>query len=440
MEAVLVKTLQLILSLSILVIVHEFGHFIFAKIFGVRVEKFYLFFNPWFTPFKYKPQNSETEYGIGWLPLGGYVKLSGMMDESMDKDQLAQPEQPWEFRSKPAWQRLMIMVGGVFMNFILAFFIYAMIMFAWGKKYIPIPNYTLGFSFNEQAEQAGFRDGDILLKADGVDLEVQDMKTIMDIVDAKQVLVLRDGQEVVIDLPKGFNKVLLDEKDPFMAPRYPFVINAVSNGSPALKAGIQPNDSLVGTPVNPKMAFDQLSALFAEYKEKPLVISYYRQGVLSEATITPDENGKIGVQPRSPLNIYKTVYKHYNFFTSFPAGITEGITTIKGYLSSLKLVFTKEGAGSLGGFGTIANIFPSLWDWEIFWNMTAILSIMLGVMNLLPIPALDGGHVMFLLYEVITGRKPNEKFMEYAQIAGMIFLLGLLLFANGNDIFRFLIK
>ncbi len=440
METILIKALQLIVSLSILVIVHEFGHFIFAKIFGVRVEKFYLFFNPWFTPFKYKPKNSETEYGIGWLPLGGYVKLSGMLDESMDKDQLNQPEQPWEFRSKPAWQRLLIMVGGVLMNFILAFFIYAMILFQWGDEYIPFKNYTLGFSYSEASKNAGFMDGDIPLRADGVELESIEMGTLMKLVEAKEVIVLRNGQEATVNLPEGFNKVLLDENNIFIVPRIPFVVQGIQNGSPAKKAGLMVNDSLVGVNGRTDMMFDQLAKAFADNKDKPMSLSFYRNNQLQETTITPDGKGKLGVARRSPMDIFKTVHKRYDFFASFPAGISKGITTIKDYLGQFKYIFTKEGAGSLGGFGTIANIFPPLWDWEIFWGMTAFLSIILGVMNLLPIPALDGGHVMFLIYEVVTGRKPNEKFMEYAQIAGMILLLGLLLFANGNDIFRYLIK
>ncbi|GHS93004.1 zinc metalloprotease [Bacteroidia bacterium] len=440
METVLIKALQLVLSLSILVIVHEFGHFIFAKIFRVRVEKFYLFFNPWFTPFKYKPKNSETEYGIGWLPLGGYVKLSGMMDESMDKDQLSQPEQPWEFRSKPAWKRLLIMVGGVLMNFILAFFIYSMILFHWGDEYIPFRNYTMGFAYNDAAKSAGFQDGDIPLKADGANLESIEIKTLMLLAEAKQVTVLRNGQEVVVNLPGGFHKVLLDEESMFIKPRIPFVIQLVSNGTPAKKAGLEPNDSLVGIGERTDMSFDDLFRAFGENKNIPLVLNVYRNNQLRKVTVTPDENSKIGVGTKVPVAIFKTVHKQYGFFASFPAGITKGISTIKSYLGQFKYIFTKEGAGSLGGFGTIANIFPPFWDWEAFWNMTAFLSIILGVMNLLPIPALDGGHVMFLIYEVVTGRKPNDKFMEYAQIAGMIFLLGLLLYANGNDIFRYLIK
>ena len=440
METVLIKALQLVLSLSILVVVHEFGHFIFAKIFGVRVEKFYLFFNPWFTPFKYKPQNSETEYGIGWLPLGGYVKLSGMMDESMDKEQLKQPEQPWEFRSKSAWKRLLIMVGGVLMNFILAFFIYAMALFTWGDEYIPFQNYTAGFSYSEASKKAGFVDGDIPLRADGVALESIEMETLMLFAEAKQIVVLRNGQEVSVNLPEGFNKVLLDADDLFIKPRIPFVVKTVENGTPAKDSGLMPNDSLVGVGGRTDMSFDELAKVLVDKKGQPISLSFYRNNQLQEVTITPDGNGKLGVARKAPVEIFETVHKQYSLLASFPAGISKGISTIKGYLGQFKYIFTKEGASSLGGFGTIANIFPPVWDWEAFWIMTAFLSIILGVMNLLPIPALDGGHVMFLIYEVITGRKPNEKFMEYAQFTGMILLILLLLYANGNDIFRFLIK
>ena len=440
METVLIKALQLVLSLSILVVVHEFGHFIFAKMFGVRVEKFYLFFNPWFTPFKYKPQNSETEYGIGWLPLGGYVKLSGMMDESMDKEQLKQPEQPWEFRSKSAWKRLLIMVGGVLMNFILAFFIYAMVLFTWGKKDILFQNYTAGFSYSEASKNAGFVDGDIPLRADGIVLGVLELETLMQLVEAKQIVVLRDGQEVSINLPEGFRKVLLDSENLFLKPNVPFIVKAVENGTPAKAAGLMPNDSLVGVDGRTDMFFDELERVFFDKKEQPISLSFYRNNQLQETTITPDENGKLGVARKVSVEIFETVYEQYGFFAAFPAGISEGISKIKGYLGQFKYIFTKEGARSVGGFGTIANIFPPVWDWYSFWIMTAFLSIILGVMNLLPIPALDGGHVMFLIYEVITGRKPNEKFMEYAQFTGMILLIGLLLYANGNDIFRFLIK
>lgn len=428
----------MVLSLSILVIIHECGHFIPARLFKVRVEKFYLFFNPWFSLWKFRSKRSETEYGIGWLPLGGYVKLAGMIDESMDKEQLKQPEQPWEFRSKPALQRLIIMIGGIVMNFILAFFIYAMILLHWGEEYIPFRNYTMGFAFNETAENAGFRDGDIPLTADGKLLETIDMKSLMALAEAAEVTVLRDGAETGITLPEGFNKVLLDSKGSFIVPRFPFVVSSVNNGSPAKQAGLLAGDSIVGVEGNLGMAADELTDLFNEHKEQAVAIAFYRNGALQQTEITPNENGKIGVIRKSPVEVYQTIYKRYNFFTSFPAGLSKGVSTMKSYLGQFKYFFTKEGVESLGGFGTIASIFPPLWDWEAFWSMTAFLSIILGVMNVLPIPALDGGHVLFLLYEIISGRKPNEKFLEYAQITGMIIILGLVLYSNGNDILRFL--
>ena len=439
METVIIKIVQLLLSLSILVIVHEFGHFLFARLFKVRVEKFYLFFNPWYTVFKYKPRGSETEYGLGWLPLGGYVKISGMIDESMDKEAMAQPPKPWEFRTKPAWQRLLIMIGGVLMNFILAFFIYAMMVFTWGEEYLPIQNVTMGYTYNELTQKAGFQNGDIPLTADGKELENMSGNTLMSIVDAKEVTVLRHGEITSIQLPADFNKVLFEEERNFI-PRYPFVIASVNNGTPAKKAGLEEGDSIFGINGIDNLSFEDVQLVLAQNKETEITLNLFRNGQKIDIPVTPDNNGKLGVGVKSPYKIYKTVRTKYNFFSAFPAGIRIGVETIKTYLGQFKYIFTKEGAQSLGGFGTIANIFPGKWNWSEFWNMTAFLSIILGVMNLLPIPALDGGHVLFLLYEVVSGRKPNEKFMEYAQITGMLFLIALLIYANGNDIFRAFFK
>ncbi|MDH8701654.1 regulator of sigma E protease [Dysgonomonadaceae bacterium PH5-43] len=438
METILIKAFQLILSLSILVIVHELGHFLFAKLFKVRVEKFYLFFNPWFTLFKFKPKGSETEYGIGWLPLGGYVKISGMIDESMDKEAMAEPPKPWEFRTKPAWQRLLIMVGGVLMNFILAFVIYAMIVFTWGEEHLPLRNVTMGLSYNQATLDVGFQNGDIPVSADGKQLEELNMDVLYSVFEAKEVEVLRNGEIVKITLPEGFKKVLLD-KEPNFVLRYPFVIDQVLNGSPAQDAGLKEGDDIVGV-YGEDMVADQLRATFADNKETEITINVKRGGETIELNITPDESGKIGVMPRHPYSIYETVKTKYNFFASFPAGIRIGIQQIKDYLGQFKYIFTKEGAQSLGGFGAIGNLFPEKWNWGLFWERTAFLSIILGVMNLLPIPALDGGHVMFLLYEVISGRKPNDKFMEYAQMVGMFLLFALLIYANGMDIVRAFFK
>ncbi|MCL1932914.1 MAG: RIP metalloprotease RseP [Candidatus Azobacteroides sp.] len=437
METVLIKTVQLFLSLSILVIIHECGHFFFARLFKVRVEKFYLFFNPWFTLFKFKPRSSETEYGIGWLPLGGYVKIAGMLDESMDKEALAQPPKPWEFRVKPAWQRLCIMVGGVLMNFILAFFIYSMMALAWGEEYLPMKNVKMGYVYNDAALKAGFQNGDIPLTADNVPLEYSDGKTFLSIVAAKEVTVLRNGETVTIHLPPDFKKVVFDP-EMILVERFPFVIKEVTGGSPAQKAGLMAGDSIVGVNDTLNLSAYEIQKLLAENKEKEITLDVYRDNQLLSLPIVPNEFGKIGVALKRAEEFYETVRVQYNFFTSIPAGVRIGMNTIKMYLSQFKFIFSKEGAQNLGGFGAIGNLFPSKWHWPSFWQMTALLSVILGVMNLLPIPALDGGHVMFLLYEVITGRKPNEKFMEYAQIAGMIFILGLILYANGNDLFRWL--
>ena len=437
METVLIKTAQLFLSLSILVIIHECGHFFFARLFKVRVEKFYLFFNPWFTLFKFKPRSSETEYGIGWLPLGGYVKISGMLDESMDKEALAQPPKPWEFRVKPAWQRLCIMVGGVLMNFILAFFIYSMMALAWGEEYLPMKNVKMGYAYNDATLKAGFQNGDIPLTADNVPLEYRDGKTFLSIVEAKEVTVLRNGEAVTIHLPPDFKKVVFDAEANFVE-RFPFVIKEVTGGSPAQKAGLMDGDSIVGVNDTLNLSAYEIQKLLTENKENEITLDIYRNNQMLSLPVVPNEFGKIGVALKRAEEFYETVRVQYNFFTSIPAGVRIGVNTIKMYLSQFKFIFSKEGAQNLGGFGAIGNLFPSKWHWPSFWQMTAFLSIILGVMNLLPIPALDGGHVMFLLYEVITGRKPNEKFMEYAQIAGMILIIGLILYANGNDLFRWL--
>ena len=441
METILIKAVQLILSLSILVIVHELGHFVFSKLFKVRVEKFYLFFHPWFTLFKYKPKNSDTEYGIGWLPLGGYVKISGMIDESMDKEAMAQPPKPWEFRTKPAWQRLLIMVGGALMNFILAFFIYALLVFAQGEEYLPLKNITMGLSYNQATLDAGFQTGDIPLSADGIDIEKLDTKSRFNLIEAKKVKVLRDNKETEILLPENFNKIIFDKEDNFIA-RYPFVVKEVIADSPAKKANLQARDSIIGINGERNMATNEIQAALLNYKEKEIILNLYRNGEELAINVRPNENGQIGVFLLyvSPIQFYETVKIEYNFFSAFPAGIRIGVQKIKDYLGQFKYLFSKEGAQNIGGFGTIGSIFPDSWDWIQFWYLTAFLSIMLGVMNLLPIPVLDGGHVLFLLYEVVSGRKPNEKFLEYAQMAGMIFLFGLLIYANGMDIFRAFFK
>lgn len=440
METFLIKALQLIFSLSILVVFHEFGHFLFARIFKIRVEKFYLFFDPWFALFRFKPKKSETEYGIGWLPLGGYVKIAGMIDESMDKEQMKQPPQPWEFRSKPAWQRLLVMTGGVLFNLILAFFIYAMVVFTWNDTYLPLKNVTQGMQFNEAGHSIGFEDGDVLLRADGKELERFGVSTILRIVDADKVTVLRNGKEAHVDIPENFMKQLMVDKTPFATYRFPTIVMKAEDGKAAVQAGLLPGDSLVAINGVTTPTFWDFKDELSKYKDSEIAIDYFRNGVLNQTVAKVDTAGLLGFYPKSEWQIYDIKTVKYGFFSSFPAGVKMGVQTLKDYINQFKYVFTKEGASSLGGFGTIGNLFPPVWNWHAFWMMTAFLSIILAFMNILPIPALDGGHVMFLLYEVISGRKPNEKFMEYAQIAGMVLLFGLLLYANGMDIVRSFFK
>lgn len=442
METFLIKALQLILSLSILVLVHEFGHFIFARIFKVRVEKFYLFFDPWFSLFKFKPKNSETEYGLGWLPLGGYCKISGMIDESMDKEQMALPPQPYEFRSKSAGKRLMIMVAGVLFNFLLALFIYSMVLYAWGDTYLPLKNMKAGMNYSETFQQVGFRDGDILLKADDAELERFGEQSFRQVVEAKTITVLREGMETVIPMPDDMMQRVMRDKKGFADPfRFPMVVRELeSKSSPAAIAGLQPKDSIVSINGVATPLFEDVSVVLSQNKNADITVGFYRNGMPESLTLRTDTAGKMGVFVMLPNDMYPTVTHKYSFFESFPAGAMLGVNTLKGYVNDMKYVFTKEGASSLGGFGTIGGLFPAEWDWRVFWQRTAFLSIILAFMNILPIPALDGGHVMFLLYEVVARRKPSDKFLEYAQITGMFLLFALLIYANGNDLFRAFFK
>lgn len=444
METFLIKALQLILSLSILVVIHEFGHFLFARIFKIRVEKFYLFFNPWFSLFKYKPKNSDTEYGIGWLPLGGYVKISGMIDESMDKEQMAQPAQPWEFRSKPAWQRLLVMVGGVLFNFILAMVVYSMMLFAWGDTYVPLKNMTYGMAFSDAVKAGGFQDKDILISADGEDLvlrgSVMDMNTLIHFVDAKKVLIERDGKQMEIQPPVDFAEKVIAARELPYEPWLPVTIKAVRDSSEAKKAGLQAGDSIVSINSVPVSSLRGIRKEIGGNLNKSIPLTYYRNGEELSTTLKIDSTGIIGIESVNLAKDYKIQEDKYGFFASFPRGIKLGVQTLNAYIAQTRFIFSKEGVSNLSGFGGIGNMFPAEWNWQAFWTMTAFLSIVLAFMNILPIPALDGGHIMFLLYEVITRREPNQKFMEYAQIGGMILLIGLLLVANGNDIIRFFFK
>jgi len=448
MESFLIKALQLILSLSILVLVHEFGHFLFAKIFKIRVEKFYLFFNPGFTIFKFKPKNSETEYGLGWLPLGGYVKIAGMIDESMDKEQMKQPPQPWEFRSKPAWQRLLIMIGGVVFNFILAIVIYSMVLFSNGDSYLMTKDIPAHTEYSSVAKEVGFMDGDRIVSADGKELAIRDsktldMNTLIAILNAKQIEVIRNNNPVTINIPGDFMDRFVSAKEGFWGFDVPTVVKQTIDGREAANIGLQPNDRIIYVNDENTETYTSFRKALENNKDKEIQLVIIRNN--SEMTLTAklDTAGTLGfIVQDNMLSIYKDKvhHKNFSFFASFPAGINLGIETLKGYIAQFRMVFTKDGLDNLGGFGAIGNLFPPQWDWLAFWLMTAFLSIILAVMNILPIPALDGGHVMFLLYEVITRRKPNEKFMEYAQIAGMVFLFALILYANGNDIIRFFFK
>ena len=444
METFWIKAVQLMLSLSLLVVIHEGGHFLFAKLFKTRVEKFRLFFDPWFTIFKFKPKNSETEYGLGWIPLGGYVKIAGMIDESMDVEQMKQPAQPWEFRAKPAWQRLLIMIGGVLFNFLLALFIYSMILYAWGDSYIPVQKAPLGMQFNETAHNAGFQDGDILISADGKPLERMGTDLLMNVVDARQVTVLRGGKEASVYIPEDMINRLMEDSVTFTAFRMPFVVDSLMAGSPAMAAGMQPGDSIIAMNGKGSLAYDDFMKEMqlrrdAKSDNHDVMLTIMRKGVQHELAIITDEDFKMGVYPvTNTSKLLPIVKKDYGFFASFPAGIKLGVNTLAGYVNQMKYVFSKEGAKQLGGFGTIGNIFPASWDWHQFWYMTAFLSIILAFMNILPIPALDGGHVLFLLYEIIARRKPSDKFMERAEMAGMFILFALLIWANMNDVIRFL--
>lgn len=444
METFLIRALQLVLSLSLLVIIHEGGHFFFARLFKIRVEKFYIFFDPWFSLFKFKPKNSETEYGVGWLPLGGYCKISGMIDESMDTEQMKQPPQPWEFRSKPAWQRLLVMIGGVLMNFLLALFIYSMILFTWGDQYIALKDMSYGMKFNETAREIGFRDGDILVSADGKELTRYNVDMLRSLAEAREVVVLRDGKKEQILMPEISLLEIAKEDPPFVDMLIPNVVDSVLADGGFAKAGLQKGDSLIsfnGTPLHSWNEFtEQLGELRlrSEVEQKSSAsfsLVYSRAGVRDTVNVTTDDQFKVLAYSMNPG--YQPTRLTYGFFESFPAGVALGINTLKGYVNDMKYVFTKEGAKSVGGFGTIGSIFPKVWDWQRFWSMTAFLSIILAFMNILPIPALDGGHVLFLLYELVARRKPSDKFLEYAQMVGMFLLFGLLIWANFNDILRF---
>ncbi len=453
MEIFLIRVLQFMLAISILVLLHEGGHFFFAKLFGIRVEKFYLFFNPWFHLFEFKPKKSHTTYGIGWLPLGGYCKISGMIDESFDTEQMKKPAQPWEFRAKPAWQRLLVMVGGVLVNFLLALFIYSMILFHWGDTYIPVRNMTHGMVFNSDAKALGFKDGDILIGTEKGEFKDFNADLYRDLSEARRVDIVRQGKAMSLSLPGDLNMLDMLQKQPsFVRPLIPAEVDSVLPGTAAARMGMRRGDMVVGingVKVGSWNAFTdeigRLSDVLAvaktpadsmKVRRATLVID--RGGRLDTSSVVLSADLKVGFTVKMTSAIYQPVTKRYGFWESFPAGVVYGVDVLKGYVSDMKYVFTADGAKSLGGFGAIGSLFPPTWDWYMFWKMTAFLSIILAFMNILPIPALDGGHVLFLLYEMITRRKPSENFMIRAEYVGFAILILLMLVANLNDILRWL--
>ena len=453
MEIFLIRVLQFMLAISILVLLHEGGHFFFARLFGIRVEKFYLFFDPWFHLFEFKPKNSQTTYGMGWLPLGGYCKISGMIDESFDTEQMKKPAQPWEFRSKPAWQRLLVMVGGVLVNFLLALFIYAMILFHWGDSYIPVRNMTHGMAFNAEAKSLGFQDGDILVGTENGEFKDFNADLYRDISEARRVDIIRAGKAMSISLPGDLNLLdMLQTQPPFVRPLIPAEVDSVLPGSAAATMGLAKGDRVVavnGKSVNSWNAFTdeigRLSDVLAvaktpadSMKVRKAVIVAVRGGRADTATVLLSPDLKLGFTVKTVAAMYKPVTIEYGFWESLPAGVGYGVDVLKGYVSDMKYVFTPDGAKSLGGFGAIGSLFPPTWDWYLFWKMTAFLSIILAFMNILPIPALDGGHVLFLLYEMVTRRKPSENFMIRAEYVGFAILILLMVVANMNDILRWL--
>jgi len=473
MDIFMIRLLQFMLAIGLLVLLHEGGHFFFSKLFGVRVEKFYLFFDPsiwkWDgSLFKWKPKNSDTQYGVGWLPLGGYCKIAGMIDESFDTEQMKQPEQPWEFRAKPAWQRLLIMIGGVLVNFLLALFIYSMILFHWGDTYIPVKNMTYGMKFNTEAKQYGFQDGDILVGTEKGEFKDFSADLYRDLSEARRVDLIRDGKTMSLNLPGDINLLGMLKAEPsFVRPLIPAEVDSVMADTPAAKIGLQKGDRLVainGNAVDSYNEFtDQLGILedmmtaaktsADSLKVRTTTIVYERESLVmngadektAEKTMIRDTANviltpelKLGFFVKSLAGIYEPVTKEYGFLESFPAGIKYGWNVLAGYVGDMKYVFTADGAKSLGGFGAIGSLFPPMWDWYMFWKMTAFLSIILAFMNILPIPALDGGHVLFLLYEMITRRKPSETFMIRAEYVGFGILILLMVVANLNDILRWL--
>ena len=455
MEIFLIKLLQFMLAISILVLLHEGGHFFFSKLFGVRVEKFYLFFDPWFHIFEFKPRKSDTTYGIGWLPLGGYCKISGMIDESFDTEQMQKPAEPWEFRSKPAWQRLLIMIGGVLVNFLLALFLYAMCLFTWGDDYVKPKDMPLGMKFNKEAKALGFQDRDILVGTDQGEFKKFGADMFREMATAHKAYVIRDGKQVSIDMPGDLDLLdMFKSTPPFMTQFIEARVDSVLSGSLAEHMGFRKGDiitSLNGKRIESFNDFqyevgriddvlDYAKTHQDSLKALTVTVTLARQAGEQTCKLTRKgvlkDDLKFGYMPQLPAD--KVTHIEYGFFESFPAGIKYGCNVLSGYVGDMKYIFSAEGAKSLGGFGAIGSMFPDVWNWHKFWLMTAFLSIILAFMNILPIPALDGGHVLFLLYEMITRRKPSENFMIRAEYIGIGILMLLMIVANLNDVLRWI--
>jgi regulator of sigma E protease len=427
---------QLILSLSILIVLHELGHFIPAKLFKTRVEKFYLFFDPWFSLLKKK--KGETEYGIGWLPLGGYVKIAGMVDESMDQEQMKQPAQPWEFRSKPAWQRLIIMIGGVTVNVIVGIVIYSLVLFAYGKETLAPQHVTYGVHCDSLMYQFGFRDGDKILALNGEQPEsFSAINKDLLLEDVRTVTVERFGKPLDLTLPEDFGQMLVDSGvRAAFAVRFPCVVDSLTAGMPAAASGLQKGDSIVGVENLYSVYFQDIQRMIRKNKGKIIRVHVRREGNSLQYSVPVTAEGTIGFIPKDALSSFTITKKDYSLIEAIPAGCSEAWSTVTDYSSQLRFLFSKSGAQQVGGFVTFAKLFPNEWDWGAFWERTAFISLVLAFMNILPIPALDGGHVMFLLWEMITGKAVSQKVLERSQIAGMVLLLSLMLYGNGMDIVR----